>query len=138
MWLQAPAELHPLTRSFAFEFGGAGFHPEALCWARRRGADLGWTPEEQASGRLLPAMWQPARVSVASRHASVQWAWVQHHGEVAMLCTSEAATWLHGQHRYNQPKTVPQHSSTLSPPLPMLGEQDHLDIRRNESGMSYR
>lgn len=76
MWLQAPAELHLLKWSFAFDLGGAGSHPEALCWAQRREVGLGWTSEEQAAGRLLQATLWPACVPAASKHASVQWAWV--------------------------------------------------------------
>lgn len=98
MCLQALAELHLLKRKFAFDFDGTAFHPEALCWARRGEVGLGWTSEEQAAGRLLPAMWWPARASVASRHASRQRICVQHRGEIAVLCTSEAATWLRRHH----------------------------------------
>lgn len=72
----ALAERHPLKWSFTFDFGGAGFHPEALYWAWRRGAGLGWTSEEQAAELLLPATLWPACVLTASRNASVWWAWV--------------------------------------------------------------
>lgn len=72
MWLQALDELHLFKWSFAFEFSGADFHPEALHQAWRRGTELGWTSEEQAVRRLLPAMLWPACVPAASRHASGQ------------------------------------------------------------------
>lgn len=103
MWLQTLAELHLLKQSFAFDFSGPGFHAEALHWACRGGVELGWTSEEQAAGRFLPAVRWPARASVASRHASMEWARMQHRGEIVVLCTSKAATWLHRQHRHELP-----------------------------------
>lgn len=61
---------------------------------RKEEAVLEWIAEEWAVGRPLPAMLWPAWVPAFSRHARVQWAWVWHHREVAVVCTSKVTTWL--------------------------------------------